>query len=83
MPTATSVKVERLFSRGRLLLTHVRSRLSPQTTQAILCLGAWSVLNLVNPNDASAVARLPEIDGDESDYEMEEGWDAINVSSLS
>ena len=34
-------------------------------------------LNLVNPNDASAVARLPEIDGDDSDYEMEEGWDAI------
>lgn len=74
---ATSVDVERIFSRGRLLLSHVRSRLSAQSTRAILCLGSWSLLGLVKDDDVKAAAALPEIEGDESDYEMEEGWDAI------
>ncbi|KIJ09043.1 hypothetical protein PAXINDRAFT_88030, partial [Paxillus involutus ATCC 200175] len=45
---ATSVDVEHIFSRGQLLLSHVRSRLSAQTTRAILCLGGWSHLH--DPN---------------------------------
>ena len=37
--TATSIDIEQLFSRGRLLLSHVCSRLSAQSTRALLCLG--------------------------------------------
>lgn len=42
--SATSVDVERIFSRGRILLSHLRNRLSPQTTRSLMCLQAWSLL---------------------------------------
>jgi hypothetical protein len=74
---ATSVDVERVFSRGHLLLSHVRSRLSAQTTRSILCLGGWSLLGLVKDDDVRVVAALPDIEDMGSDYEMEEGWDRI------
>jgi hypothetical protein len=77
MTVATSVDVERVFSRGQLVLSHVRSRLSAQTTRAILCLGCWSRLGLVRDGDVKAAALLPEVEGTDSDYEMEEGWDHI------
>ena len=35
---ATSVDVERVFSRGRLILSHVRSQLTAQSTRSLLCL---------------------------------------------
>lgn len=76
---ATSVDVERLFSRGRLLLTHVRSRLSAQSTRALLCLGAWSRLNLVKDEDVTKVATLPDVDGD-ADEVLEDGWDRIRLN---
>jgi hypothetical protein len=37
---ATSVDVEQVFSKGRLVLPHVQNRLSVQSTCALLCLGA-------------------------------------------
>ena len=77
--TATSVAVERVFSRG-LLLSHVRNCLSAQTTHALLCLGKWSHLGLVKDADVNKVAVLPDVeeDGDsDGDIEMEDGWDAI------
>ena len=58
---ATSIDVERLFSRGRLLLSHTRSRLSVSSTRALLCLGSWSLNGLVKDEDAMAVALLDEI----------------------
>jgi hypothetical protein len=72
---ATSVDVERIFSKGRLLLSHVRSRLSAQTTGALLCLGSWSLQGYVKDSEMKTVAMMPEIVGDDSDFEMEEGWD--------
>lgn len=74
---ATSVDIERLFSRGRLILSHVRSRLSSQSTRALLCLGAWSRLGYVNAEDAVSVSKLPDVTaGDEG---MEEGRDIITI----
>jgi hypothetical protein len=61
---ATSVDVERTFSPGRLILSHVRSHLSAQSTRALLCLGSWSLLGMVN------------VEGVEEE-ELEEGWDTI------
>ena len=73
---ATSVDVERVFSRGRLLISHVRSRLNAQTTRAVLCVGNWSLHGMVKDTDASAVAQMPDIEGDD-EFEMEEGYDKI------
>jgi hypothetical protein len=72
---ATSVDVERVFSQGRLLLSHVRSRLSVQSTRALMCLGIWSQMGFVKDSDITAVAVLPEVDGEEEDLELD--WDAI------
>ena len=73
----TSVDIERLFSRGCLLLSHVRSRLSVQSTRALLCLGSWSELNLINPDDVNSVTMLPDVEGKEQ--EMAHGWDSIDI----
>ncbi|KIL63852.1 hypothetical protein M378DRAFT_79131, partial [Amanita muscaria Koide BX008] len=72
----TSVEVERLFSRGRILLSHLRNRMSAQTTCALLCLGDWSLLNMVKDEDVKKVVNLEDIPGEE-DFEMPDGWDSI------
>ncbi|KIP01061.1 hypothetical protein PHLGIDRAFT_38406, partial [Phlebiopsis gigantea 11061_1 CR5-6] len=41
---ATAVDVERFFSRGRILLSHIRNRLSATSTRALLLVGAWTRL---------------------------------------
>ncbi|KZV99873.1 hypothetical protein EXIGLDRAFT_572679, partial [Exidia glandulosa HHB12029] len=48
---ATSVDVERTFSKGRTLLSHIRNRLSAQSTRALLCLNSWIPLNIVKTSD--------------------------------
>jgi hypothetical protein len=73
--TATSVDVERIFSRGRLLLSHVRNRLSVETTRALLCIGLWSQLGLVKDKDIDTVASLPDVV--EEDETLDDGWDSI------
>ena len=72
---ATSVDVERTFSQGRILLSHVRNRLSVQSTRALLCLGTWSEMGYVKDKDVRATTILPEVSDDESD--LAEDWDAI------
>jgi hypothetical protein len=63
--SATSTDVERVFSKGRLVLSHVRNRLSVESTRAVLCLGAWSKLGFVNNGDIKEATILPEAkDGD-------------------
>jgi hypothetical protein len=73
--SATSVDVERTFSQGRLILSHVRSRLSVQSTRALLCLGVWSTMGYVRDSDILPAAVLPEVDGPED--ELANDWDAI------
>jgi hypothetical protein len=59
---ATSVDVERTFSQGQLLLSHIRNQLSVQSTQALLCLGIWSEMGYVRDKDVKAATVLPEVD---------------------
>jgi hypothetical protein len=73
--SATSVDVERTFSQGRLVLSHVRSRLSVQSTRALLCLGVWSTMGYVKDNDVLTAAVLPDVEGEEED--LAEDWDAM------
>jgi hypothetical protein len=72
---ATSVDVERIFSQGRLLLSHVRNCLSAQSTRALLCLGSWSRIGLIKDKDVLAVTALA--DAEDNEEEFEDGWDAI------
>lgn len=66
---ATSVDVERVFSKGRLILSHVRNRLSVDTTRALMCLGNWSKQGLVSDDVMKAASKLPDVKEDE---ELEE-----------
>ena len=59
-PSASSVAVEHIFSKGHLLISHVRNCLSAQSTCALLCLGYWSKLD-----DLKAAASLPDAKNDE------------------
>ena len=38
---ATSTPSERVFSKGRLLISHIRNRLTDKKIQAVLCLSDW------------------------------------------
>ncbi len=61
MIIATSIDVERTFSQGCLLLSHVRNQLSTQTAQALMCLGDWSRMGLVCTVDLEAVTTLSQV----------------------
>jgi len=60
---ATSVDIEQLFIHGWLVLSHTCSHLSVASTQALLCLGSWSLMGLVRDEDILAVAWLNEVEG--------------------
>jgi hypothetical protein len=80
MPTKRAKRlsvVSHLFSRGRLILSHVRNRLSAQSTRTLLCVGLWSELGLVESKDIIRVSKLPDVIGKEE--AMDEGWDRINI----
>jgi hypothetical protein len=74
---ATSIDVERTFSQGRLLLSHIRNRLSVQLTRALLCLGIWSEMGYVRDKDVKAATVLPEVGSDEGEDDLSDDWDAI------
>ena len=67
--------MERVFSKGRILLSHTRNRLSTESIRALMCLGNWSLLGYVRDKDVLAVTVQPDVEGDEQ--ELLDGWDAI------
>ena len=73
---ATSVDVKHVFSKGRILLSHLHNRLSVQSTQALMCLGAWSLMGYVQDSDVKAVTMLPDLE-DDKEEPLEENWDVI------
>ena len=75
--TATSTDVERVFSQGRLLLSHIRNHLLSQSIRALMCLGSWSQLGLVKDADIYAVTALAEVEGEEED--LADSWDVITT----
>jgi hypothetical protein len=74
---ATTVDVERVFSRGRLILPHVRSRLAVQSTRASLCVGLWSTQGLVKDGDVKVAVGVAEVSGEEDELAMD--WDKIPI----
>ncbi len=75
----SSVAVERGFSKGRILLPHLRNRLDIQSTRALLCLGDWSKMKLIKNEDLLDTARLPEADAEE-DEELAKDWDKVVIA---
>jgi hypothetical protein len=73
--TATSVDVKWTFSQDRLVLSHLHSCLSVQSTQALLCLEVWSKMGYVKDSDLKSAAVLPEVDGKEE--ELAYDWDSL------
>ena len=57
MLLATSVDVEQLFSKGHILLLHLRNGLSANSIRASLCLGDWSKHGLVKDEDVLLVTE--------------------------
>jgi hypothetical protein len=74
---ATSVDVERVFSQGRIILSHLRNRLSVQSTCALMCLGAWSLRGYVKDSDIKAIVTLPELPVDAKEDDLAVGWDMV------
>lgn len=69
--------VERLFSRGRQLISPQRNRLSGKSIRALLCLGEWSGMGLVLDKDIMVVTRQNVEDLGDADFEPEDGYDAL------
>jgi hypothetical protein len=70
---ATSTEVERLFSRGRLLLPYVRNRLSAHSTRALLCLGYWSKAGFIDKKAVLVITgEKPDLDA--QDLEDADGY---------
>ncbi|KAF8994925.1 hypothetical protein BDQ17DRAFT_1430787 [Cyathus striatus] len=51
----------------KLLLSHIRNRLSAHSTRALLCLGAWGKLGYVDNKDLILVSKLPDVSQDNID----------------
>ena len=78
IPAATSVNVEQLFSKGRVVLPYLCNHLSSQSTCALLCLRQWSKLGLVKDEDLRQVI-CEDLEGDGSEVELPDGWDKIHI----
>ena len=68
--------MERIFSKGRIILSHIRNRLSAQSIRALMCVGEWSKLGYVRDKDVLAVTMQPDVEGNKEDPLLD-GWDAI------
>jgi hypothetical protein len=67
------VDVERIFSKGRLILSHIRNRLSADSTRQLMCLGAWSRMGYIKDRDIRAVTSTePELE--DTSLESEYDW---------
>ncbi|TFY53317.1 hypothetical protein EVJ58_g9512 [Rhodofomes roseus] len=53
----TSVAVERLFSKGRIFISHLQNGLSAESIRALMCLNNWSLLGFIKDEDVRSVTR--------------------------
>lgn len=75
---ATTVDVERVFSKGRILLSHTRNRLSANNTRAMMCVGEWTRLGLIRSDDIKVAVKAGSSRANEdNDEDIEAIWDHI------
>ena len=72
-----SVDVERVFSQGCIVLSHLCNRLSVQLTRASMCLSAWSLLGYVRDSDIKTIITLPELPANAKEDVLAAGWDMV------
>lgn len=72
--TATSVGVERLFSKGHIIVTHLCNGLSAASIRALMCLNDWLLLSLVRDADVLAVTMEDPLKDLNSAEDQEEVW---------
>jgi hypothetical protein len=68
--------VERIFSKGWIILSHIRKCLSAQSIRALMCVGEWSKLGYVRDKDVLVVTIQPDVEGNKEDPLLDK-WDAI------
>lgn len=73
---ASSVAAERVFSKGRLVISYIHNCLSAQSTHVLMCLGYWSKLGFVSLEDLKAGASLPDVKEDKTSWSDDE-WKVI------
>ena len=57
-----------------LLVQRRNSASSVQSTHALLCVGAWSLLGYIKDEDVKATTVMPEVKGEEE--ELATNWDS-------
>lgn len=70
MNIASSVNVERTFSRGRILIPHLRNRLRGETIRALMCFGDWSRQDLFS-NQELVDYLVSDSSNDDEDESMD------------
>lgn len=63
------------IQQGVPCVSYVQNQLSVESTWALLYLGAWSKLGIINKDDIKAVASLP--DAAKGEEEMEDEFDIV------
>lgn len=77
---ATSVDIECVFSEGHIILLHLHSCLSVQSTRALMCIRVWSKLGYVKDSDIKKVVnQTPPLKDNEKEASLAPDWDAILV----
>ncbi len=49
--------VERSFSRGRILITHLRNRLRAPSIRALMCFGDWCRVGVVSDSELAGALK--------------------------
>ncbi|KAF7776844.1 hypothetical protein Agabi119p4_5237 [Agaricus bisporus var. burnettii] len=76
---ASSVDVERIFSKARIVLSDLRNRLAVQTVRSLICVGEWIKAGLITEKDLHAWLKgFKDIEQDDKDS-VKSGWDKINI----
>ena len=60
--------MERIFSKGRLILPYTRNKLSAESVRALLCVGDWSRADLIGLDILRDVAAMDDLPGDEEAF---------------
>jgi hypothetical protein len=78
---ASSVAVERVFSKGWLLMSHIHNCLLAQSTHTLLCLGAWSKVGFVKSMDLSAVVTTL-LDAKDNESWSDDDWEIMSLAYI-
>ena len=74
-----TVDVERVFSRGRVVLSYLWNRLNVQTVRALICVDEWIKAGIIKEKQMHDCLRaLKEVE-DDDEADVGDGWDDIDT----